>query len=121
MSNHQSRVAAAGAFLVAASVLSAGIARADKCTSLRLKAIAKRESGLLTCESKVAQKGDPSLLTACQDKVVAKFSTSFAKSGTCQGLQTDSESIANDCRDKVRAALPDGTATASKCEAARLK
>src|SRR5262249_58322361 len=28
---------------------------------------------------------------------------------------------ADDCRDKVRAALPDGTATASKCEAKRLK
>src|SRR5262245_44413852 len=121
MSNHQSRVAAAGAFLVAASVLSAGIARADKCTALRLTAIAKVESGLLTCESKVAQKGDPSLLTACQNKVLTKFSTSFAKSGTCSGVQMDSETIAGDCRDKVRAALPDGTATPSNCEAKRLK
>jgi hypothetical protein len=121
MSNHQSRVAAAGAFLVAASVLSAGIARADNCTALRLNAIAKVESGLLTCESKVAQKGDQSLLTACQNKVLAKFSTSFAKSGTCSGVQMDSETIAGDCRDKVRAALPDGTATPSNCEAKRLK
>jgi hypothetical protein len=121
MSKLQSRVAAAGTFLVAALVLSAGTARADKCTSLRLKAIAKKEAGLLTCESKVAQKGDPSLLAPCQNKVLAKFATSFAKSGTCSGVQSDSEAIADDCRDKVRAALPDGTATASNCEAKRLK
>ena len=121
MSKLQSRMAAAGTILVAALVLSAGTAHADKCTGLRLKAIAKREAGLLTCESKVAQKGDPSLLMDCQNKVDAKFSTSFAKSGTCQGVQADSKTIADDCRDKVRAALPDGTATASKCEATRLK
>jgi len=65
MSKLQPRVVAAGTFLVAALVLSAGTAQADKCTSLRLKAIAKREAGLLTCESKVAQKGDPSLLMDC--------------------------------------------------------
>ena len=121
MSKLQSRVAAAGTILAAALVLSAGTAQADKCTSLRLKAIAKKEAGLLTCESKVAQKGDPSLLTPCKDKVVAKFSTSFAKSGSCSGVQADSEAIADDCRDKVRVALPDGTMTASTCEAKRLK
>jgi hypothetical protein len=120
MSKLQSRAAVVGTFLVAALVLSTGTAQADKCTSLRLKAIAKKEAGLLTCESKVAQKGDPSLLTACQNKVLAKFSTSFAKSGTCSGVQADSETIADDCRDKVRAALPDGTATPSNCEAKRL-
>jgi hypothetical protein len=121
MSTLKSRAAVVGTFLVAALVLSAGIARADKCTALRLKAIAEKESGLLTCESKVAQKGDPSLPTACQDKVLAKFSTSFTKSGTCSGVQANSETIADDCRDKVRAALPDGTATPSTCEAKRLK
>ncbi|HJW68119.1 MAG TPA: hypothetical protein VJ829_02045 [Candidatus Binatia bacterium] len=121
MSKLRSCLAAAASIIAATIVLSAATAQADKCTSLRLKAIAKKEAGLLTCESKVAQKGDPSLLTACRDKVLTKFSTSFAKSGTCQGLQADSESIADDCRDKVRAALPDGTATASKCEAKRLK
>ena len=39
-----SRVAAAGTVLVAALVLSAATAQADKCTALRLKAIGKRES-----------------------------------------------------------------------------
>ena len=40
----KSRAAVVGTFLVAALVLSAGIARADKCTALRLKAIAEKES-----------------------------------------------------------------------------
>ena len=121
MSKLQSRMAAAGTILVAALVLSTGTARADKCTGLRLKAIAKKEYGLLLCQSKVAQKGDPSLEAACDAKVLGKFSASFAKSGACSGVQADCEAIADDCRDKVRAALPDGTAAASKCEANRLK
>ena len=121
MSKLQSRMAAAGTILVAALVLSTGTARADKCTGLRLKAIAKKEYGLLVCQSKVAQKGDPSLEAACDAKVLGKFSASFAKSGACSGVQADCEAIADDCRDKVRAALPDGTAAASKCEANRLK
>src|SRR5438128_5240265 len=52
-----------------------------------------------------------------------KFGTAFGKAGTCSGVQSDCEGLADGCRDKVRAALPDGTsaATASKCEAARLK
>ncbi len=116
-----SRVAAAGTVLVAMLVLSAATARADKCTGLRLKAIGKKESGLLTCQSKVAQKGDPALQATCDTKVLAKFAKSFAKTGTCSGVQADCEAIADDCSAKVRAALPDGTATASKCEATRLK
>ena len=69
----------------------------------------------------MAQKGDPSLQAACDTKVLTKFSNAFAKSGSCSGVQADCEAIADDCRDKVRAALPDGTATANKCEATRLK
>ena len=121
MSKPQSRGIAAGTMLVVALLLAAGPARADKCTSLKLKAIGKKEAGLLTCQSKVAQRGDTSILMACENKVVAKFTASFGKSGTCTGVQADSETIADDCRDKVRAALPDGTTTASKCEAKRLK
>src|SRR5262249_13758768 len=120
MSKLQSRGAAASTILVAALLL-AGPARADKCTGLKLKAIGKREAGLLTCQSKAAQRGDTSILAECEAKVVAKFSASFAKTGTCSGVQMDCEDIADDCRDKVRAALPDGTTTASKCEASRLK
>ena len=96
MSKPQSRGAAAGTILVAALLLAAGPAQADKCTSLKLKAIGKMEAGLLTCQSKVAQQGDTSILTACEKKVVPKFTASFGKSGTCTGVQADSETIAND-------------------------
>jgi len=52
-----------------------------------------------------------------------EFPDRVRQRGTCSGVQSDCESLADDCRDKVRAALPDGTsaASASKCEAARLK
>src|SRR5438552_6218870 len=103
-------------------VLAPGAARADKCTSSKLKAIAKKESGLLSCQAKVAGKGDPSLQSDCDAKVLLKFSAAFAKPGPCtgvDGVEADCESIAEDCRDTVRAQLPD--AGPSKCEAARLK
>src|SRR5262249_50446728 len=121
MSKLQSRGAAAGTFFVAGLLLPAGPARADKCTGLKLKAIGKKEAGLLTCQSKAAQRGDTSILTKCEAKVQAKFSAWFAKTGTCSGVQADCVTIANDCRDKVRAALPAGPTTASTGGAPRLK
>ncbi len=104
-------------------LLAAGPASADQCTSAKLKAIAKMEARLLGCQAKVAKKGDPSLEGACDMKAMDKFATAFGNAGTCSGVQADCGSLAGDCRDKVRAALPDGTsaASASKCEAARLK
>src|SRR5690242_17921627 len=102
-----------------ALAFTAGDAAADKCTGSKLKAIAKKEASLLNCEAKVAVKGDPSLQAACDAKVVAKFQAAFAKAGTCAGVAFNCENGADDCRDKVRAALPD--AGPSKCEAARLK
>ena len=114
---------ALGLAVAACLALTAGTAVADKCTAAKLKAIGKKESGLLACQAKVATKGDPSLQAACDAKVLGKFATAFAKAGTCPGMQSDCEAIADDCRDQIRAALPDGTtaATASKCESARLK
>ncbi|HJQ85083.1 MAG TPA: hypothetical protein VKA21_13450, partial [Candidatus Binatia bacterium] len=115
----------ARALIVATTLLSlalgAGTAAADKCTSAKLKAVGKKESGLLGCQSKVAAKGDPSLEADCNAKVIAKFSVKFAKAGVCGGVEADCEAIADDCRDQVRTALPDGTSTANKCESARLK
>ena len=104
-------------------LLAAGPAAADQCTSAKVKAIAKEEARLLGCQAKVAKKGDPSLEAACDAKAMDKFGTAFGKAGTCSGVQSDCEGLADGCRDKVRAALPDGTsaATASKCESARLK
>ncbi len=40
--------------------LGAGSARADRCTGAKLKAIGKKESGLLGCQAKVAATGDSS-------------------------------------------------------------
>jgi len=104
-------------------LLAAGPAAADQCTSAKLKAIANREARFLRCLAKVARFGDPSLEAACDASAEAKFASAFGSAGTCSGVRSDCESLADDCRDKVRAALPDGTsaASASKCEAARLK
>ena len=52
-----------GSILAASLALTAGPASADKCTSKKLKAIAKKEQSLLKCQAKVALKGDPSLAT----------------------------------------------------------
>src|SRR5690348_11495996 len=95
---------------VLALAFTAGDAAADKCTGVKLKAIAKKEAGLLNCQAKVVTKGDPTLQAACDAKVVAKFGKAFAKAGTCGGLQFNCENGADDCRDKVRAALPDAGA-----------
>src|SRR3989441_1118914 len=104
-------------------LLAAGPAAADQCTSAKLRAIASREARLLRCQAKVARSGDPSLEAACDARAVANFPTAFGSAGMCSGVQSDCESLADDCRDKVRAALPDGTsaATASKCESVRLR
>ena len=104
-------------------LLAAGPAAADQCTSAKLKAIANREARFLRCLAKVARFGDPSLEAACDARAVANFPSAFGSAGTCSGVQSDCESLADDCRDKVRAALPDGTttATASKCESVRLR
>src|ERR1051326_4653696 len=112
-----------GSIVAASLALTASSATADKCTSKKLKAIAKKEASLLKCQAKVAQKGDPSLETACNTKVIDHFTAAFGKAGTCAGVESECEAIADDCRDQVRAALPDGTTpvTASKCESARLK
>src|ERR1041384_7667501 len=112
-----------GSVVAVSLALTAGPADADKCTSKKLKAIGKKEAGLLKCQAKVALKGDPSIQAECDAKVVAKFTKVFDGAGACAGVHADCEAVADDCRDKIRAALPDGTtpATASKCESKRLK
>ena len=94
-------------------------AHADKCTGKKLKAIGKKEGGLLGCHSKVASKGDPSSLAACVSKVEVKYAAAFAKAGSCSGDQAVCECLAENCEAAVRADLPD--AGPSICEAARLK
>ena len=60
--------------VVALVAVGAAPAGADQCTSAKLKAIGKKESGLLACQAKVAASGDSSGLSACESRVMAKFS-----------------------------------------------
>jgi streptogramin lyase len=91
----------------------------EKCMGAKLKALAKKEAGLLTCEAKVAATGDSAGLGACQQKVMLKFTTAFGKAGSCAGDQTQCESDAESCDSAMAALLTD--TFPSKCEAAKRK
>jgi hypothetical protein len=106
--------------VLAVLVLSAGPASADKCIGAKVKAIGKKEKGLLACQAKLAL--GASVEPACDSKYMTKFDSAYNKSTCTSPPAAVCEAIADDCRDKVRLALPDGnTATPSRCEAARLK
>ncbi len=94
-----------------------------KCLAGKLRAIGKKERGLLNCEAKVAATGDNSRLLSCQTKVSGNFTNAMAKYTGCSGSTPNCEMAADDCESHIRMALPDGTtpATASRCEALRLK
>src|SRR5262249_16182258 len=94
-------------------------AHADKCTGAKLKAVGKKEAGLLACQAKVAAKNDTSGLSTCETKVIGKFSAPFGKAATCAGDQTHCEDIADSCDSAVASFLTD--TFPSKCEAAKRK
>lgn len=109
-------------FVFAALVLfaiAAVPARADKCTGAKLKAVGKKEAGLLKCQAKVAATNDPSGLAACESKVMGKFAAAFAKAGVCAGDQTRCEDIADGCDSAMGAFLTD--TFPSKCESSKRK
>ena len=93
------------------------------CLAGKLRAVGKKEAGLLTCEAKVAARGDASTLPGCEAKASAKFSSAMARYTGCSGTTPDCETAADTCEQDLRTALPDGTTpvTASPCEGARLK
>ena len=91
----------------------------EKCMGAKLKALAKKEAGLLTCRAKEAATGDSAGLEACQQKVKLKFTTAFGKAGSCAGDQTQCESDADSCDTAMAALLTD--TFPSKCEAAKRK
>ena len=113
------RVPLAVAATTLALAIAAAPARADKCTGAKLKAVGKKESGLLGCQSKVAKTGDSSGLSACEQKVSGKFSVAFGKAGSCAGDQMRCEDIADSCESSVAGAFID--TLPSKCEAAKRK
>jgi hypothetical protein len=100
-------------------VMAASPANADKCTGAKLKAISKKEAGLLGCQAKVAAKNDSSGLFACETKVMEKFGAAFAKAGVCAGDQMTCENIADGCESIVASAMTD--TFPSPCEAAKRK
>src|SRR5262249_54328483 len=102
----------------------AGSARADKCNGAKVKAIGKKEAGLLGCSAKEATKSG--IEPDCDTKVSGKFTPAYDKPTGCSPAapaDTACETAADtDCQTAIRAVLPDGNGTtASRCEAARLK
>src|SRR5207249_3290232 len=95
----------------------------SKCLAGKLKAIGKKERCLLKCDARVAATGDDTTVLACRMKASSKFGTAMAKYTGCSGTALDCEMAADDCESNIRLALPDGAipATASQCEASRLK
>jgi len=98
-------------------------AAAEKCRGKKIKAIGKKESRLLSCSAKEATHGTVGVEPDCNNKAISKFQTSYDKPGACTDPPSSvCELIADDCRDKVRMALPDGDGTnPSVCESKRLK
>src|SRR3989442_14329317 len=116
-------VAAAALGVLAIITLGAGTASADKCTGTKIKAIGKKESGLLSCSAKEATKGIAAVEPDCDNKAMSKFQPAYDKPGPCGNPSSSvCESIADDCQTKGRMALPDGDgANPSVCESKRLK
>ena len=114
-------VAALG--MLALVVVGSGSARADKCIGLKVKAIGKKESALLACQSKVATKPAADVQPLCDAKTVMKFNAKFDRPGVCGAPSANMcAELTDACRDQIRAALPDGDGTnPSSCEATRLK
>ena len=112
-----------GLTLALASTILLGVAAdaasADKCGSLKLKALAAREAGLLRCRAKVAASGDASGLASCEAAVTSQFASAFGKAGSCGGAQSRCEEIADGCASSVAAVLTD--TFPSKCESAKRK
>jgi hypothetical protein len=117
-SNSLSRVALVAVALLAIATVPA---RADKCNGAKVKAIGKKESGLLGCSAKEATK----TVTGCEAGVSGKFSAAYNKPTGCSPAapsESQCEAAADSCQSMIRGSLPDGSGTSpSKCEASRLK
>src|SRR5437867_11440673 len=101
----------AGAVVLCAAVPAS--ARGNSCLAAKLKAIGKKESGLLGCSAKGATVG-ASAESACIAKVDGKFIHAYDKpTGCTPPAPPDSqcETLADDCPAAPPAALPAGAAT----------
>jgi hypothetical protein len=99
-------------------------ARADKCNGAKVRAIGKKEAGLLGCVAKEATQ-NASIEPACDQGVSGKFMPTYDRPTGCSPAapsDTTCENAADTCQSTIRGLLPDGNGTTpSKCEAARLK
>jgi len=91
--------------LVAVVVIGAGTARAASCVVGKLKAVGKKEAGLLKCQAKNAARPDPTRLSTCESRCMVKFGRACSKAGACAGDCSTCESNADSCETNVRAAL----------------
>jgi cysteine-rich repeat protein len=95
-----------------------------KCASAKLKATAKKESGLLNCWSKNAAKPDPTKLSDCMAKAQGALAPAFTKAdskGVCAGrAQEDIEPTADACVQSILNTIPPDTCntTSGFCVAA---
>src|SRR6266481_4008715 len=90
--------AAAALGVLATITLGASTASADKCTGTKIKAISKKESGLLSCSAKEATKGTAAVEPDCDNKAMSKFQPAYAKPGA-KGQPVDS--APGGCLDKA--------------------
>ena len=96
---------------------------APKCAAAKQKAVAKKESGKLGCDSKNAAKADATALASCLSGVEAKFGPAFTKAdskGACVGDPAIVEAQVDSCRQHVLEGIPT-SAGLEKCAAAKLK
>jgi hypothetical protein len=91
--------------LLAAFSMNVGTARAASCLGGKLKAIAKKEAGLLKCQARDALKPNPTNLSACESKFMGRFGPACSKAGVCAGDCATCESNADSCETNVRAAF----------------
>src|SRR5262249_5860446 len=89
--------------------------------AVKLRAIGKGEGSLLGCQFRAALKG-PSVERGCDKQATEKFRTIYARAGACGTPAAEvCEALVDQCRDTLRAGLPDGgKSSPSRCEAARL-
>ncbi len=102
-----------------ALLATAAPARADKCTGAKLKAVGKKEAGLLGCQAAMAKTNDASGLAACETKVKGKFFTVFGKAGSCIGDEMTCEDEADACETNLASAMTE--TFPSRCEATKRK
>ena len=91
-----------------------------KCSSSKMKASGKAESGELKCLSKLASNGTPA--DACITAAQGKFTDAFTAADslvqpTCEGTASTVENAINNCIDNVTMAITGS----GKCQASKLK